>query len=237
MGLTIHYTVEFQGTARQLQTKLEQIKSACLDLPFEEAGEIKCVKITRNHIEIFKWLQAMLSHPNNGRDNLKMRDLIMDMLGVQTWQMMELGIWHHEGNRSRQEYKPTEIVSLALWPGEGCESCDLNFYKRGKVFVCHGFCKTQYATRFVDCHLLVIKLLDMLQETGFKLDVRDEGNYWETRDLSVLGKDINDYTVLLGGVFDSLKQVCSKSEQNLSVESPIEHCKNLVVVRKKSQRV
>lgn len=55
-----------------------------MDLPFEEVGEIKCVKVTRNHIKIFKWLQVMLSYPNNGRDNLKMRDLIMDMLGVQT---------------------------------------------------------------------------------------------------------------------------------------------------------
>ena len=236
MGLTIHYTVEFQGTARQLQTKLEQIRIACLDLPFEEVGQIKCVKITRNHIKIFKWLQVMLSHPNNGRDNLKMRDLIMDMLGVQTWQMIELGIWRHEGNRSRQEHKPTTIISLPLWPGEGCESCDLNFYKRGKVFVCSSFCKTQYATRFVDCHLLVIKLLDMLQETDFKLDVSDEGDYWETRDLEVLAKNINDYTVLLGDVFDSLKQSCNESGQDLSVESQIEHCKNLVVVHKNSQQ-
>jgi len=237
MGLTIHYTVEFQGTARQLQTKLEQIKSACLDLPFEEVGEIKCVKITRNHIRIFKWLQVMLSYPNNGRDNLRMRDLIMDMLGVQTWQMIELGIWHHEGNRSRQECKPTTIVSLPLWPGEGCENCDLNFYKRGKVFVCHSFCKTQYATRFVDCHLLVIKLLDMVQAAGFKVDVSDEGKYWETRDLDVLAKNINDYTVLLGGVFDSLKQVCNESEQKLSVESPIERCKNFVITRKNNQQL
>lgn len=237
MGLTINYTIEFQGTARQLQTKLEQIKSACLDLSFEEVGEVKCVKITRNHIKIFEWLQVMLSYPNNERDNLKMRDLIMDMLGVQTWQMIELGIWHHEGNQSRQEHKPTTIVSLALWPGEGCESCDLNFYKRGKVFVCHSFCKTQYATHFVDCHLIVIKLLDMVQAAGFKVDVSDEGSYWETRDLSVLGKNINDYTALISGVFDSLKQSCSESEQNLSVQSQIEHCKNLVVVRKKSRQV
>jgi hypothetical protein len=237
MGLTIHYKVEFQGTARQLQTKLQQIKSACLDLPFEEVGQVKCVKITPDHIKIFKWLQGMLSYPNNGRDNLKMRDLIMDMLGVQTQQMIELGIWHDEGNRSWQEYEPTTIVSLALWPGEGCESCDLNFYKRGKVFVCHSFCKTQYATRFVDCHLLVIKLLDMLKEAGFKLNVNDEGNYWETRDLEVLAKNINDYTVLLGSVFGCLKQICRESGQKLSVESPIESCKNLVVVRKKVQQV
>ena len=237
MGLTIHYTVEFQGTARRLQTKLQQLRSACLDLLFEEVGEVKCVNITRDHIKIFEWLQGMLSHPNNGDDNLKMRDLIMDMLGVKTWQMIELGVWHHEGNRSRQEHKPTTIVSLAMWPGEGCESCDLNFYKRGKVFVCHSFCKTQYATHFVDCHLLVIKLLDMLQEASFKVDVSDEGSYWETRDLEVLAKNINDNTVLLGAVFDSLKQVCNKSGQKLSVESPIERCKNFVITSQNNQQL
>lgn len=85
--------------------------------------------------------------------------------------------------------------------------------------------------------MLVIKLLDMVQAAGFKVDASDEGKYWETRDLGVLAKNINDYTVLVSGVFDSLKQACDESEQNLSVQSPIEHCKNLVAVRKKSRQV
>jgi len=39
MGLTIHYTIEFKGTAKQLQKKLEKVRQACRDLPFEEVGE------------------------------------------------------------------------------------------------------------------------------------------------------------------------------------------------------
>jgi len=51
MGLTIHYTIEFKSTAKQLQTKLEKVRQACRDLPFEEVGEIGTVKITQKIID------------------------------------------------------------------------------------------------------------------------------------------------------------------------------------------
>jgi hypothetical protein len=229
MGLTIHYTVEFKGTAKQLQTKLEKIRQACRDLPFEKVGEkIETAQITKETIKIWDWLQNMLSYPQNSQNSLAMRDLIMKELGVTTWRMIELGEWREEGNRSWKVQKPTTMVSLYLWPGEGCESAELNFQRiRGK-FICRSFCKTQYAEEFVKCHLLVVQLLDMLKAEGFDVDVYDEGEYWETRDLKVLGKNINESTAMIAGLFGNLKSAAK--EQGMVATSPIEGCKNIMRV-------
>ena len=117
MGLTIHYTVEFDGTAKQLQRKLEKIRQHCRDLPFEEVREVETVKITKDIIKIWNFLQEMIAHPNNSIDNMALRDLIMEKLGVTTWRMVELGEWKQEENRYWKVVKPTTMVSLSLWPG------------------------------------------------------------------------------------------------------------------------
>jgi len=229
MGLTIHYTVEYRGTVKQLQQKLEKVRQQCRDLPFEKVGDkVETVKIAKDIIKIWDWLQNMLSHPNNGQDNLEMRNLIMEKLGVTTWQMIELGEWKEEGNKCWKVQKPTTMVSLYLWPGEGCESAELNFQRiRGK-FVCRSFCKTQYAEEFVKCHLLVVQLLDILKKEGFDVDVYDEGEYWQTRDMKVLAKNINDYTAMIAGLFGNLKSAAK--EQRMVATSPIEGCKNIMRV-------
>ena len=229
MGLTIHYTVEFNGTTKQLQSKLEKIRHACFNLPFEEVGEqVETVKITKDIIKIWDWLQSMLSHPNNTQDDLDMRNLIMKKLGVSTWRMIELGEWKHEDNRHWKVVKPTTMVSLSLWPGEGCESSDLHFQRiRGK-YICKSFCKTQYATHFARCHLLVIQLLDMLKAEGFNVDVYDEGEYWESRDIKVLAKNINESTALIAGILGSLKSAIA--DRGIVVEAPIENSKNYMKV-------
>lgn len=229
MGLTIHYTVKFDGTAKQLQKKLERIRQSCLDLPFEEVGEkIETVNITRDIIETWDRLQEMLTHPNNSQDNIAKRDMIMEKLGVTSWRMVELGESRQEGNRYWKEVRPTTMVSLYLWPGEGCESSELNFQRiRGK-FVCESFCKTQYSEQFVNCHLLVIQLLDMLKAEGFDVDVYDEGEYWETRDMKVLAKSINEFTALLSDVAGGLQ--AAAQQNGMILEATIEKCQNYMKV-------
>ena len=162
MGLTIHYNIEFKGTAKQLQAKLEKIRQACLDLPFEEVGEkVKTTKITKKIIDTWNELQKKCSHPNNSDKNIAKRDEEIEKLGVTAWEMTEIGEWKHEDGKHWREKKPTTMVSLSLWPGKGCESADLNFKRRKGKFVCDSFCKTQYAEHFVQCPLLVIQLLDL----------------------------------------------------------------------------
>jgi hypothetical protein len=225
MGLTIHYTIDFKGTVKQLQQKLEKIRQVCRDLPFEEVGEVKIVRITQKIIDLWNYYQQS---GHERRTTIEERDKAMEELGLTSWQMVELGEWREEGNRHWKVQKPTTVVSLCLWPGEGCENAELNFQRiRGK-FICRSFCKTQYAEQFVKCHLLVIKLLDILKEEGFKVDCRDEGNYYETRDLKILAKNINDYTALIGSLFGELKTAAEAKGGTL--DAPIEHCKNIMKV-------
>lgn len=229
MGLTIHYTVEYDGTSKQLRKKLEKVRQACRDLPFEEVGEkVETVRITRDTIKIWDWLQEKLSYPDNTQDDLNMRNLIMKKLGVTTWRMVELGEWKEEGNRHWKVVKPTTMVSLYLWPGEGCESAELNFQKiRGK-FRSKSFCKTQYAEQFVKCHMLVVQLLDMMKAEGFEVDVYDEGQYWETRDMKVLAKNINESTAVISSVLGGLKSAAK--EKGMVVDAPITECQNYMKV-------
>lgn len=228
MGLTIHYTVEFDGTTKQLQKKLEKIRQTCRDLPFEEVREVETVKITKDIIKIWNELQKALSYPNNTDENRTKRDEIMKGLGVTTWRMVELGEWRKEGNVSWKVERPTTMVSLYLWPGEGCESLEFNFQRINGKFVSKSCCKTQYAEQFVRCHLLVIQLLDMLKQDGFAVDVYDEGGYWETKDIKVLAKNINESTALIAGILGGLQS--ATKGKGIVVEAPIEKCKNIMRV-------
>ena len=223
MGLTIHYTVKFKGTAQQLQDKLGIIRNKCLDLPFEEVGEVICTEITQKHINTFNFLQQKYSYPNNTEENLEIRNQIMQEMGVTISQIINLGVFHKQ--------EPSIILDLNLWPGEGCESCNLTFFKtkNQRIFRCGAFCKTQYAVNFVRCHLLVIKLMDLLKEEGFSVEVSDEGEYWETRDLSVLGKNINDYTDMISSIFGQLKSITK--DNGMEVKSPITESKNYIRVK------
>jgi len=221
MGLTIHYTIEFDGATEQLQGELEEVRHICLNLPFEKVGEsVKTVNITEDIIRIYDGLSQKVNYPNNSQENLAMRDSILKELGTSTSQMVEFG-----------EGKPTTTVSLDLLPGEGCESMDLCFQLRDGNFVCNSFCKTQYAEEFVKCHLLIIKLLDLLKDKGFEVDVVDEGEYWESRDMKVLAKNLNESTSGILAIGDMLK---SGAEQlGMIVESSIDDCQNYMKVQSK----
>ena len=222
MGLTINWNIEFTGTAKHLHTKLEKIRQKCMDMAFEEVGEeVEIVKVTQKVIDTWNKLQKKYSFPNNTIENLTKRDREMENLGVTTWQMIE--------TQTRIGLKPTTMVSLYLWPGQGCESAELNFSKIGKKFTCSSFCKTQYAEHFMQCHLLVIRLLDMLKEEGFIIvSVKDEGEYWETRDIKILAKNINDYTTLIGNALGGLQQLAK--ETGMTIEAPITECQNYMKV-------
>ena len=75
------------------------------------------------------------------------------------------------------------------------------------------FVKTQLANdprcggwpNFAKCHLSVLALLEHLQKLGFKVEVRDEGGFWEKRDFAELGKVLGDYDVMLAGLGGAIK--------------------------------
>ena len=72
----------------------------------------------------------------------------------------------------------------------------------------HAFTKTQYAsmpesggiTNFLRCHLLVIAALDAAKEAGFEVDVDDEGNYWQDRNVPALVSTIGNWNAFILGI-------------------------------------
>lgn len=84
-------------------------------------------------------------------------------------------------------------VSFLVDIKEGCEHFQVIMGRLGRGRTWHGVrtTKTQYAKRFVESHLTVIRMLELCQEVGILGRVSDDGHYWETRDLAVLAERLN----------------------------------------------
>ena len=222
MGLTINYNISFKGTAEELYNKLEIVRQKCRDLPFEEVSEIEHIRYSKEDIAFFHSLQDWCSYPNNTAENLAERDKKLKDRGLDIGTMINLVV----GYGGRDSYY--HMINFGLWPGEGCESMDLNFVKRRIYWRCGGFCKTQYATSFVRCHLLVIKALDLLKQEGFIVEVRDEGDYWKTRDLEALAKSINEYTIMLKQISEGIREAVKDTD--MKIEASIDNCENYIKI-------
>lgn len=219
MGLTVNYKVSIPITENIVE-KLEKVRQQCLDLPFETVDEVKDMQISKETIQLFRDLQKRYTWPNNSFENLAKRDKMMEERGTDTWTIITI-----DDTKYPQDH---HLVQLSLWAGKGCEGTEFSFTKKKKYWRCEGFTKTQYAEQFVKCHLLVIKALDLLKEQGFEVNVKDEGHYWETRDLKVLAQNINDYTELIKNIFGTLK---GQTEGKMDIVSPIEGCENYMNVK------
>jgi hypothetical protein len=89
------------------------------------------------------------------------------------------------------------------------------------------FCKSQYASdpncggvpNFLQCHLTVISMLDKAKELGCLAEVRDEGGFWQTRDLRALVQQIGSWNELLAAFGGRFKDLLG--DGSLGVESAI----------------
>jgi hypothetical protein len=75
------------------------------------------------------------------------------------------------------------------------------------------FCKTQYANdpacgglpNFLRCHLTVVAMLDAAKELGFGVEVSDEGDFWEKRDVKALAAEVGNWDKMIAGFFGAFK--------------------------------
>jgi hypothetical protein len=124
-------------------------------------------------------------------------------------------------------------VSLRVDVDQGCEHFHVLLGRLGRGRVWYGvrFTKTQYAERFVGAHLAVIRMLEMCDEAGILGRVRDEGRYWETRDLAVLAENLNASTEMLKAVAGALK--IGAKQRGLDSRAAIDSCENYLRVDRK----
>jgi hypothetical protein len=89
------------------------------------------------------------------------------------------------------------------------------------------FCKTQYAnapelggwTNFQRAHLSVLAVLEHMQEIGFTVQVKDESDFWNHRDLAALAKTIGQWDAMIAGWSGILKNAAEAGGQEF--ESPM----------------
>jgi len=117
-----------------------------------------------------------------------------------------------DGSTTGEELSALEGWSVSVLPGEGCENADFGLcrYPGVKGWKLTSCCKTQYAARhgiehFLACHRRVISLLDLWRDFGVKLDVCDEGEYWQTRSLDNLRQRVGMYDRLVAAVAGAMK--------------------------------
>jgi len=194
MGLTIHYDLHSDThSPREARRLVEELRKKALNLPFAEVGEV--IEVHGDACDFERY----------DRDN------------PLRWLVSQAGGWfEREGIHYR--VMPKQVIMFSTSPGEGCE--DANFglaiypgilpiqdprtgrnrrLQTGLSGWCwSSFCKTIYASRhgiehFVKCHLSVVAMLDHAQELGLLAGVRDEGGFWETRDLEALARQAGEW--------------------------------------------
>lgn len=203
MGLTIHYSLQSAcrtpAKARQL---VEQLRQRALDLPFKEVGEI---------VEV-------------GGDSADFDKLDRD--DPNRWLLIQAGQYLVRDGR-HYRITPTQVISFSTLPGDGSEEANFGLAVYPKSIEINGkrvrtnlggwswssFCKTQYASNpefggvenFLRSHLAVVKLLDAAFEIGVLKEVRDEGDYFEKRDIKALVAEVGDWNTMIAGWAGRLK--------------------------------
>ena len=203
MGLTIHYALHARiRSPRRAKELMEQLRSKALDLPFKEVGDV--VELAGPECDFTK------------RD----RDDPLRWLLIQARQIVAVGDEYHH-------VRPDHLVAFSTWPGEGCEQANfgLGVYPKtmerdGKVLPTgirgwswKSFCKTEYASdpslggveNFLRCHLCVIRLLDHAKAMGILEDVKDEGSYWDKRDVRALAEEVGRWNEFIAGIVGRMK--------------------------------
>ncbi|MBA7601152.1 hypothetical protein ES703_08219 [subsurface metagenome] len=190
MGLTIHWDLELKGTDGDAFGKLQELKTLAERLPL---GKIEGPA----ELDFTAFQKAYKAGKRYG--------------GWKHWASIQGGF--ADGKRI------VKAFCLHLWPGEGCEAMNIGLRRvdNSENWDWASFCKTQYAEEFVKCHLLVIRILDECKRLGILKEVHDEGHYWETRDLSKLGQNINASTMMLATLFGQLEGTFGKE----NIEAPI----------------
>jgi hypothetical protein len=207
MGLTIHYSLQSDaGTPHEARAIITNLRQRAVDLRFQDVSEL----IEENGERTLKGIDR----------NDRRRWLL-----VQAQRVVE-----YEGAYFR--VSPERLVAFSALPGNGCEEAcfGLALYPAtmSTIDTIHShrpmrtgingwswssFCKTQYSSNprdggiehFLRCHLSVIMLLGFAKELGILESVKDEGGYWEKRDVEALVTEVGGWNSMIAGWAGRLK--------------------------------
>ncbi len=253
MGLTIHYSLSLPAktTVPDVRQKLGTLRQHCLDLPFQEVGELlefrgetECNFDLRDREDPLRWFLCQADTTVHYK-----YDRTGKPVPVQGWQ---------DGSYGRAVL-PEHIVGFSTYPGNGCEEANVGLSRFPRTVIVgnnrtgkdhrlpiedgggwkwHSFCKTQYANEhrlenFLQCHLSVIAMLDVAKRIGFDVTVNDESDYFEKRVVHGLVKAIGEWDQLIAGFGGVLKDAAESA--GMKLEAPIFDRKDFEQLEAKGQ--
>lgn len=195
MGLTIHWNWHGPKSGSEAEAIVEKLRQKALDLPFESVSEIVHFK------------------GDNARFDLAKRNDDFRWFKVQARQ----SVWTKDRTIG-WDCMPTEIIGFQILVAPGSEPMEVILATHPKTiqvkdqqtgktkrlrtgfqdWLGRGFCKTQYASdpqcggvrNFLRAHLSVCRMLDHAKELGLVIEVSDEGDFFEKRDVADLAKTV-----------------------------------------------
>jgi hypothetical protein len=223
MGLTCHYQFSFKGTKRELLAILRKLREKFKTLPVGSVGEVLDLK--RAHFEMGwgKYKGILQEEHRLGFMMSCMREFFVSKYPEESDEAWK--------ERIAAIKKSGNGVGFHVGVDEGCEpfTVILARYGNSDVWQGWGFTKTQYAAHFVDAHLAVVKMLDLCKEAGILASASDEGEFYETRDLAVLAKNINASTDLIRSITAGMDALGKK--HGLIMAAPVKETANYMVVK------
>jgi hypothetical protein len=245
MGLTIHYQLATTGDEARARDLVNRLRQAALDLPFQHVGEI--VELRGDQCD---WRDRPKDDPHRWLLIQARTDLALPVTPAE----------RRRGERREMDVPPIHVIAFQTVPGDGCEQANFGLC-RYPTEVSHpefgtrktklsgwswrSFCKTHYASdprcgglpNFLRCHLGVVALLDEAKRLGCLAKVSDEGEFWETRSLERLTKEIGEQSAMLASVFGVLKDALGNALGGSGVEAPIAAYPNFERLEAEGQRL
>lgn len=215
MGLTIHYELKSSTrSVKQARQLIDQLRQRALSLPFQEVGEL--VELTGNACDYQK---CAGDDPH--------RWLLIQATG------------NVRRDPYSYSVPPRHVLAFSTLPGDGCEQANFGLclypasievenhewpFGQRKVRTGLGgwswssFCKTQYASNpdcggvenFLRCHLLVVRMLEHARDLGILQGVKDEGEFWEKRDVKALVQEIGEWNQMIAAGAGRLKDLAGE---------------------------
>ena len=192
MGLTLHYELAAPDCpAAKARSLVGSLRQHALSLPFEGVSDIielkgmDCRFDRQNHDDPHRWLKVQII-----RFQIQVNGDVISSPG---------------------ECHPIHIIAFTVHPAKGSEVANFGLcrYPRAKGWSWASFCKTQYASNpskgdvsnFLKCHLGLVWLLDKAKEMGILGPVKDEGGYWDNRDVAALVKEVGLWNQMIAGFY------------------------------------
>jgi hypothetical protein len=191
MGLKIGYKMYFEGSQNQLKEVIEDLHKSIKKITFNNTEPIPSEIYEYNSFPKYK-------RKPGRRSKLWFLEIVKKCVELQ---------WFCLGNANNCFNPITDYgIGFIINIGQGSEPLKIAFgniniekTKWGSSCI---HTKTQYALDFINTHLLAISILDSLAFYGIKVEVQDQGNYYNTRDINILINEFNIWNQLVNDIKD-----------------------------------